>query len=287
MKIRLLLIILVFWPVYKLQANDSLLYQMPRTQVVPIQNSQLNRAYELYIKLPEGYEDEENRSKKYPVIYFTDAKWHIDILSGSTLFLIEDAILVGISWQKDIDKALIKEHGEHVSRFRDYSFLPSNKPKIQEKYQLGQANNHLAFIRNDVFKFVESQYRTQPQNRSYFGYSAGGSFGAYVLLSQPDTFKHYLLGSPALKGDIPFLTELVEKKVLAEKGFNANVFVTYGTKEKEAAKYIDKLITLLTSKNDSTLLLKHQVIEGTHQTAFPLTGVSAVTWLATQLNGDK
>lgn len=53
------------------EASENKAYEMPRTQVVPIKNTETNAQYELYIKLPEGYT--ENSKNTYPVIYFTDA----------------------------------------------------------------------------------------------------------------------------------------------------------------------------------------------------------------------
>lgn len=254
-------------------AQESTPFTLDQVQVIPIKDTQNDRAYELCIELPEGYT--ENPDRQYPVLYYTDAKWHLEVLAASQEYIMSDLILVGISWQKDINKALVEEHGEHVSRYRDYSILPLSDPERQAKYQLGQAGNHLAFVREDVFTFVEKNYRTVPENRSYFGYSAGGVFGCYALLSQPDTFKNYILGSPALKGDIPYLTGLK-----TQQNMNANVYISYGTEEEEAAIYVEEFIALLKARNDQSLSITHPVIAGSHQTAFPLTGVQSITWLS-------
>lgn len=278
MKKILVLVCLTLLPLLTVQASETSEtsdFTLPKIQVLPIKDTQADRQYELYIKLPEGYA--KNKDKIYPVIYFTDAIWHVEILSSSTEFLMEEAILVGISWQKDINEDLKKEHGEHVSRYRDYSIKKSSNPEIQAKHHLGQASNHLDFIRNDVIKTIESKYRTDPANRTYFGYSAGGQFGVYILLAQPDTFKNYILGSPSIKGDIPFLSKLGST---AAKALNANVFISYGTLEKDAGEHIEKFIALLKNRNDNSLSLKHPVIEGSHGTAFPMTGVRSVTWLS-------
>ena len=248
-----------------------------RTKVVPIKDTKTGRQYELYIRLPEKYAEKTNI--KHPVIYYTDAIWHVEILSGSTEYIIEDAILVGISWQKDIDAQLKKEAGAHVSRYRDYSIVESNKPEHQAKYQFGQADNHLSFIRNDVIRYVERNYRTDPANRTYFGYSLGGGFGAYILLTQPDTFKNYILGSPS-KGSTPHLHKLESSETLKGKLLNTNVFIAYGNQEKELGKGVDDFITMLKAKNDQSLSLKHIVVEGTHQTAFPMTTVRGIYWLS-------
>lgn len=274
---QLILLIIVSFNTLDAQENGTSMV-LPQVAVVPIEDTQANRRYELYIELPEGYS--ENKDKRYPVLYYTDAIWHIEILSASMEYIMNDVILVGISWQKDNSEDLVKERGAHISRNRDYSVTASSNAEHQAKYQFGQASHHLDFIRNDVIRYVEDNYRTDPNNRTYFGYSLGGVFGAYVLLSQPDTFKNYILGSPALKGDIPYLSELASNAALKSQSLNANVFISYGTLEEELGGYAEQLITMLKARNDKSLSLKHAVIEGSHQTAFPLTGIQSVTWLS-------
>ena len=248
-----------------------------RTKVVPIKDTKNGRQYELYIRLPEKYS--EKTDKKHPVIYYTDAIWHVELLSGATEYILENAILVGISWQKDGDEKLKKEAGAHVSRYRDYSIMKSKKPEHQAKYQFGQAGKHLAFIRDDVIKYVERNYRTDPTNRTYFGYSLGGGFGGYILLTQPDTFKNYILGSPS-KGSTPHLYKLGTSAAHKSKTLNANVFISYGKQEKTLGERADKLIAMLKARNDQSLSLKHIVVGGTHSTAFPMTTVHGIYWLS-------
>lgn len=279
----LLLISVFLLPFSNVQASENNLYKIPRTEVVPIKDTQANKQYELLIKLPESYAD--NKDKKYPVIYFTDAVWHIELLSSITAFMMEDVILVGISWQKDVEKDLKEAHGEYVSRFRDYSFSKSSDPEKQAKYKLGQANNHLAFIQTDVFNYVEKHYRTEPTNRSYFGFSLGGLFGTYVLMTQPETFKNYLLGSPSLWR----LSALESKANIANKKLNVNVFVTYGALEEELKPHIDDFVSLMTKRNDNTMKLDHVEIQSAgHSDSSPMMSVRSIKWLAALQNkGDK
>ncbi|WP_396589877.1 alpha/beta hydrolase-fold protein [Allomuricauda sp. R78024] len=260
--------------------------ELPRIQVIPLKDTQANRQYELYIKLPEAYS--ENNDKSYPVIYTTDAMWNMEMLSGSTEYMLEEIILVGISWQKDIDEGLKKEVGEHVSRFRDYSFRKSNKPEIQTKFQFGQGNNHLGFIRNDIIPYMDNTYRTDPNSRTYFGYSMGGEFGAYVLLSQPDTFNNYIIGSPSIKNEVEYLSELNTKFGPYEtsnrsSSLNANVFISYGSLEETMMEPIEAFIKLLNDRRDDGLTVLKEVIDGNHGTAFPMTVMRSISWLA-QLN---
>jgi len=242
----LFLVCLSLLPFLTVEADETSDFTLSKIQIIPIKDTQADRQYELYIKLPEGYS--KSKDNIYPVIYFTDAVWHIELLSGSTEFLMEDAILVGISWQKDLD-----DERAHVSRYRDYSVKKSSDSERQAKYQFGQASNHLDFIRNDVIKSIEQNYRTDPANRTYFGYSAGGLFGTYILMAQPDTFKNYILGSPSLKGNIAYLSKLDSNAALKRKGLNANVFISYGTLEEELGEHIREFSTMLKTRDDKRL----------------------------------
>ena len=272
MKKSLLLVILFLVLCISIDADESKLYEIPRTQVIPIQDSESGGQYELYIKLPEKYSEEKD--KIYPVIYFTDAVWHIEMLSASTEFIMEDTILVGISWRKDISKDLMEKYGEHASRFSDYSFWKKSNPN-HPLLQFGQANNHLDFIRKDVFNYVEKNYRTNPNNRSYFGYSLSGLFGAYILVTEPKTFKNYILGSPSIDLLTKYKVEFTKKKI------NANVFISRGTMEEEKlSEPISEFVTMLNARNNKNLTIESVVIEGNHGTAFPMTGVRSVTWLS-------
>lgn len=261
---------------------------LPQIQVIPIQDSKTERNYELYIELPEDYSEDNN--KGYPVIYYTDAVWHREVLSAGQEYILEDVILVGISWQLDINENLKTEVGEHFSRFQDYSLKEHNNPEIQKKYQLGQADKHLDFIRNDVIKYVDKTYRTDPNSRTYFGYSLSGLFGAYILLTQPDTFNNYIIGSPTVKDKIDYLSELNTKFGPFEASnrntsLNANVFISYGTlEEEEVTEPIEEFITLLNNRRDNGLSVKKEVIEGSHGTAFPMSAVRSIAWLATLTN---
>lgn len=272
----LVLICLSLLPFLSVATSEAKEFTLKRIEVVPIKDTQADRQYELYVKLPQGYADVENKDKSYPVIYFTDADVHLELLSG-TEFIMGEVILVGISNQKNIDKYI----GKRDSRARDYSVSKSSNPERQAKYQFGQANNHLTFIRNDVIKHIESHYRTDPSNRTYFGFSLGGLFGAYALMSQPDTFKNYILGSPSLWRDIPLLFSR-ENAALRSKAQKINVFITYGELEKELAVHVEEFITQLKAKKyDGLSSIKQLVIESSgHSDSFPMVGVRSVKWLS-------
>ena len=268
------LVFLLLLPFIGAEASEPKSYEMPRTQVVPIQDSKADRQYELYIRLPEGYS--ESTDTEYPVIYTTDAVWHFEMLSGATEFLMPNVILVGISWQKDLD-----DEREYVSRFRDYSLIKSDTAEVPT----GEASHHLSFIRDDVIKYVENNYRADPDERTYFGYSMGGAFGAYVLLAEPDTFKNYVLGSPSFgrrNTKYKYIDELEAKTAPEQQDLDVNVFVTIGELEESKMGVTEDFVSVLQRRSQAGLtLIGLEIIEDSnHSTAFPETVVRGIKWLS-------
>lgn len=238
--------------------------------MVPIKDSASGRDYELYIKLPEDYDAQSDQI--HPVIYIADARWHIEIISGSIEYLVEDAILVGISWEKGIPA--------QQSRLRDYT--PDQYTGDQYKHPTGQAREHLAFLKNDVFKHVESKYNADPDRRTYFGYSVSGTFGSYILLTQPETFKNYIIGSPATLFSGEFAHEYDPIAKIIPATLKANVFVSVGADEApEYVKNAFSLMRFLKSRLSRTSQVDMKVIESAdHGFAFPMSAMQGLYWLA-------
>lgn len=277
MKKIIALIAIALLPLCGAAALEQKPYEMPRTHVVSVPDSKADRQYELYIKLPEDYAEKTDTS--YPVVYTTDAKWQMDMLSGATEFLMPNVILVGISWQTDIE-----DEREFISRLRDYTVVPLEDEEIQAKYHFGQASQHLSFIRHDVVKYVEKHYRTNPGRRAYFGYSLGALFGTYVALAEPETFHHYILGSPAVDDrDLAFFENLSVKDVSQP----VNIFLSIGELEQEQMAPTNELLSMMKEKGGSGFTLTGlEIIEDSdHGTAFPETVVRGVKWLS-QLNDE-
>lgn len=275
------LVFMLIIPVGGALAGEPKPYTIPRSEVVPVTDSNTDRQYELYVRLPEGYGEVEDT--RHPVIYATDGAWHMEMLSGAAEYVLPNAILVVISWQKEAKDDFDGDERPHISRFRDYTVTPSSDPEVQAKYNVGQARNHLTFIRNDVIRLVEANYRTDPAERIYFGFSLGGAFGAYILFEEPDTFRHYVLGSPAFNAEsLRFVQDLAAKRKADGTPLNANVYVSVGEKEEDAMEEIRALVSTLEGSADSGINLKKlEVVEQSgHSEAFPATAVRSFKWIA-------
>ena len=178
MKNTNLLILILFISLNTVFAQDDTAkaYEMPRTQVIQINNSETDALNTLYIKLPVGYE--KNKHLKYPVIYFTNPLENIERLSALSGHLIKDVIIVGLTWSKGIN--------------------------------YGNLDSYVKFLRNDVFKMVESKYRANAERRTFYGYSAAALVGTYILSKHTNTFENYILGAPVLGVDHEVIQKIYE-----------------------------------------------------------------------------
>ncbi|MDB4076584.1 alpha/beta hydrolase-fold protein [Porticoccaceae bacterium] len=272
---HLLLAILFFCPFS--EAGVDVPFKVPRSEIISVQDSSTKGMYELYIKLPKNY----SKEKRYPVVYMTDAMYSFQIVSGATRFPInfgrmENIMLVGISWQKDFRP--------DFSRQRDYT---PTKDKSW-KSPTGSANNHLEFIRRDVISYIENKYSVDPNNRTYVGNSLGGLFGAYILLTKPDTFQNYVLGSPSFWYDNEIIFEFESNFSKSHTALEADVYIAVG--ERETPEYTNsrnnmvelsqKFYTILNERGYKGLNVKFHIIpSANHATAFPTTAIQGLWWL--------
>lgn len=252
-------------------------FAIPRTEIMSITDSATDRRYEIYIKLPIGYSEK----KEYPVVYMTDAMCSFQIVSGATRYPIntgrmDNLMLVGISWEKG--------NRPDFSRIRDYT------PSVGKKWKsaTGGASEHLKFIRNDVIAYVEKNYAADPLRRTYIGNSLGGLFGAYVLLTAPETFQNYILGSPSFWYDNEIIFDYESSYSKTHKALRANVYISVGSEEKpelsggkhDMVEQAQRFYETLAQHDYEGLDIKLDIVaSANHATAFPTSAIQGLWWL--------
>lgn len=274
MKLSILLLLILISTVSF--ATEPTPFQIPRSKVVDIKDPISQRIYPLFIKLPKSYS--KNNSKTYPVIYLTDAWYAFQIVSGATRYpmnakKMQEAIIVGISYAKGSKR--------DSSRVRDYT------PSLNKRWrkETGGAHQHMEFIENNVIKYMDQHYRTDPNNGTFIGNSLGGLFGTYILLTKPELFKNYILGSPSYWFDNKFIFEF--EKTIKVKNINANVFISIGEREskvlesnydmvKDAKAFYDKILDWQQVNLKAKIII---IPEANHQTAFPTTAIQGLYWI--------
>lgn len=187
-------------PAIKVGAETEMLlpiYSLPNTEILQTPALKLAREYEAYVALPRDY---EKGAKKYPVLYVTDAGYAFPLIRAIAARVrdhgvgLEDFILVGLSYAKGESGVL--------SRNRDYTTAyAADKAVVTSDAKggvYGQANAYLSFIKQAVIPAIEKRYRVDSSKRIYVGHSYGSLLGIHSLLTSPETFTHYILGSPSL-----------------------------------------------------------------------------------------
>jgi len=249
-------------------------FEIPRSTVVEIKDTASGRTYPIFIKLPRSYE--EDKKHLYPVVYMTDAYFSFQITSGAIFLpnnngVMEEMILVGISYAQG-------ENGRQ-SRIRDYTPIKAK----DWKFETGGSEAHANFIRAGVFPYVERQYRASPRNRTLMGHSLGGLFAAHILLTQPDMFSNYVIGSPSAWFEEEYILSLKAKPSDQPK----RVYISVGALETAEQGLLNDMVASAKALSEKLKQIKQQqlevrlsVVEGaTHSTVFPTIAAQGLDWI--------
>lgn len=226
---------------------------IPGSEVRKITSSIVTgQEYELQILLPGGY---KNSTKKYPVVYLMDSQWDFPLvksLYGEHYFdgFIPELIVVGVTWGG------VNPNPDSL-RARDYT--PTNEARLP---QSGGADKFLSFMKNELFPFVEKNYKADNKNRTLMGCSLGGLFTLYTLFTQPELFSGYAAASPAVGWDREVLYKY-EKEFSSKKlASPVRVYMTIGDVERSRPAY-EKFATQILNNNFPPISIKSKILENT------------------------
>jgi len=230
---------------------------VPFSESIPLHCESNDRDYDLYIRYPDGYYDEKNKDRLYPVIYICDAQWDFFLISGlyPTLIFdhkIEDSILVGMAW------------GGKTSNYwmyRGIDYTPA--PMAGHNPDGGGAEKFLTALKSEIIPLVERRLRADPARRILTGSSYGGLFVLYTLLTDPGLFSGYVAPTPALlyaDNDLPKRETASAGKRKKARG---RLYMTAGGLESEAwQQSILDFQKALRSRNNPELVIKTEIIAG-------------------------
>jgi predicted alpha/beta superfamily hydrolase len=190
--------------------------------------------------------------------------------------------------------------GTEVVRARD--FTPTHDPRFARVFphhtMLGGADRFLRFIRAELQPWVRAHYDVDPDDSTFFGHSMGGLFATYVLLTEPDTFTKYGIGSPSLWWHDDMMFGYEEQYAASHADLAAKVFVAVGEYEdhegrlREASRlspaeqaaaglrYVDmvadaeRMASSLRARNYPRLEIESVVLPGEFHVTVPLLNLS-------------
>ena len=206
-------------------------YVLADTQVHVLHASHLARDYELYISLPPSY---GSGQRSYPIVFVTDAPYAFPVtraigarIAGHSRELPE-FILVGLGYAQG-DTPEYSRRRDYTPSARGDRDATSDMPGRPVAY--GQAEGYRRFVADEVFPFIASHYRADMAHKVLAGHSYGSLFGAYVLLTSPEMFDGYVLGSPSLWFDHRLLFEREHTFAASHKDLRARVYIGAGAFE--------------------------------------------------------
>jgi predicted alpha/beta superfamily hydrolase len=159
-----------------------------------IYSAVLEEDRKIFIRLPKSYD----KKKSYPLIIKSDgnfnlSRWDESISELSHKQKIEDSIVVAIPnlfWVDSRNRDLVPPYARKDVKIEARP-LSDNSPSI-----FGKADLFLKFIETEVLPYIETNYSIN-DNRVLSGFSAGGSFVLYTIVTKPELFSGYFAFSPA------------------------------------------------------------------------------------------
>jgi predicted alpha/beta superfamily hydrolase len=209
-------------------------YVLDGTEVRDVHAAALNRDYQVFVALPDSY---RTSNRRYPLLFVVDANYAFPLSRNIAQRLsrhagMEEVIVVGLSYAKG-DAAVYSRRRDYTPttpRTHDYSSdMPGRAPAF------GEAEAYGRFIEADVFPLIAANYRADMGRKIFAGHSYGSLLGLQLLLTRPDTFEHYILGSPSLWYDRGIMFDRERDYAKAHKDMAASVFFGIGGRETLAA----------------------------------------------------
>lgn len=221
-------------PILTGQRGEGLPYEIPGTQVFDLPDAKRGIPYQIYVSLPKSYG--QNPARRYPVVYVTDADYGFPMLRligrrmNNEREQLDEFIVVGLAYASGQDSM--------ASRRRDYT-PTANGPSTAPAGALhGESLKYRDYLRDMVLPFVDGKWRTDPERRVLVGHSYGGLLAAQILLTEPDLFSGYLLGSPSFWFDKQFMLRQAPDMLARLQHMDAAVYMYVG--EFEALKKGDR-----------------------------------------------
>jgi len=239
---------------------------IPNTELRTLHSNLMDVDFNLYIKLPAGYLPDTGQV--YPVWYFTDANRAFPLVANIASLMefpksdVRDMVIVNIGYP-------IRDISDWAA-WRTRDLTPTNIPRVDSSWnstlkemtgrtydvKSGGAPLFLEFIINELFPFIEANYRVS-SDRGLGGYSYGGLFTFYALFKHPEAFSRYYAGSPSLAWDKGVLFRYEEEYAASHDDLNARVFMSIGKDEGEkSVANMQKMNDQLLSRNYPDLTIQ-------------------------------
>ena len=222
---------------------------IPGSQVRTLKSSDTGRTYDLYLQLPDL-----KSGKKYPVLFVLDGQWDFKLL---------DSVYGGLHYDKFVPEMIIvgityAGENPNYDRLRAMDYTPT---AVKNVVGSGDAAKFLAFLKKDVFPFVEKNYQADASKRILMGSSYGGLFTLYAMFTEPGLFYGYVSAAPAVSYDDNFSFKQERKFAETQRNLPVRLSISVGGVE-DLTEPVKNFMNVLKSRSYNGLRLETRVIEG-------------------------
>lgn len=224
---------------------------LPSSEVRQLHSEATGRDYDLYIRLPGDYD--KFPLVKYPVLYLLDGQWDfkmLDSIYGGLEYdnFVPEMIIVGITYTGE---------NPDYNTLRALDMSPVKDSTIPGS---GDAPKFLAFLKDQVIPFVESNYQVNPSKRVLMGSSFGGLFALYTLFTEPGLFTGYVASSPYVVYADWQIFDYEEAYAGKSTDLPARLYLTVGGAE-DLKIPVQRFMDVLQKRNYKGLNLETRIIE--------------------------
>jgi predicted alpha/beta superfamily hydrolase len=243
--------------------------------------------YEVRVAVPKSY---YTSGKTYPVLWVLDGQWAFDravSVTSSSGGGIPEMIVVSIGSppeaQVEVEKRRLYDFtitSGDVCKWTGFATEPY-KQGCEEWRGLvramgaevpttltGGAMAFQSFLIDDVRMEINRSYRTNGSN-TLWGFSGGGYFCGFTLLTKPETFDRYICASPAwYLDDRTLFTKVEEEYAATHKDLRAKAFFSVGEEEMATMNFpgigsgTQLMAETLRLRNYPSLELHTRIIQG-------------------------
>jgi hypothetical protein len=227
---------------------------------IDIKSNALAEMRRVFIRLPKDY----NPNKAYPLIIKTDGNFNLDTWDDAlSIFESTDdknkVILVAIPnlfWHDTRNRDLVPPYAR-----KDVAIKA--RPLNQNQREIfGKADVFLKFIETELLPYLEGTYRISGQ-RTLTGFSAGGSFVLYTMVTKPELFNAYFAFSPAAWYDDNVVVKQFSKSLPNTAGNTHYFYVTLGGDENPTITgAFNGLVNVLQKHAPNDLTWQHHINKG-------------------------
>lgn len=187
------------------------------------------------------------------------------MLDSNTLFGAAANLALPLIWGNELPELIIVGIGYEIHSYEDWARRRSHDMTptvVNDVPGSGGAEKFLNFIKAELIPYIDTNYRTNPADRTIIGHSYGGLFVLYTLLHEPDLFHRYCAGSPDPDYDNRVLFEYEKELAESRLALPVKLAVIAGALEEDIVVATEEFCTTLSSRSYEGLELTFTVLDG-------------------------